>query len=278
MKEERLMKVRKIVASLAALSMLAAFPAQAVLAADTVAIKADKVEVAAGENFTLNVSLDGVPTQGISVIEFAVKYDASVVSDIKVAAGEVAQNGVDSVEKFEGASAFMADTSTSGLITITYSTAQSDAKYCISKSGAYAVITGTVKSGTAAKEYPVEIVAIDRETKQGSGTTNKDIKAGYIDADNNATYYDTTVTAGAIVVTDGTTPTEGGDIVWGDVDENGKVNILDVIALNKHLMINAEIGTQGKLNADVNKSGKPDSTDALNILKYIVKLVELPVK
>lgn len=276
------MKVRKIVAGLAAVSILAAFSAQTVMAADKVAIKADKVEVAAGENFKLNVSLDGVPTQGISVIEFAVKYDASVVSDIKVEAGAIAQNGVDSVEKFEGASAFMADTSTSGLITITYSTAQSDAKYCISESGAYAVITGTVKAGTAAKEYPVEIVAIDRETKQGSGTNNKDIKAGYIDADGVATYYETSVTAGAIVVTDGSaTPTDpqptDGDILWGDADDNGKVNILDVIAVNKNIMTGETLPAKGLIAADVNKSGKPDSTDALNILKAVVKLVTLPV-
>lgn len=277
------MKVRKIVAGLAAVSMLAAFSAQTVLAADTVAIKADKVEAAAGENFTVNVALDGVPAQGISVIEFAIKYDATALSDVKVTAGEVVPGGVDDVDKFDGVTAFAADTSTSGLITVTYSTAQSDAKYCVAKSGTYAVITGTVKAGTAAKEYPIEIVAIDRETKQGSGENNKAIKAGYIDADGNATTYATTVTNGAVIVTDGSvTPTDGpedpGDIKWGDVDVNGTVDIIDVIALNKNLLMGEEISDQGKKNADVNQNGAPDEADALAILQYKVGILEkLPV-
>ena len=43
------MKVRKIVAGLAAVSMLAAFSAQVVAAADTVTVTASKVEAKAGE-------------------------------------------------------------------------------------------------------------------------------------------------------------------------------------------------------------------------------------
>ena len=272
------MKVSKIVAGLAAASMLAAFSAQTVSAADTVTIKADEVTAAAGENFTLNISLDGVPAQGISVLEFAVKYDSSVAQDVKVTAGAVAKNGVDDVEQWEGVTAFVADTSQAGLITITYSTSQTDAKYCIHESGVYATITGTVKAGTADGSYPVEIVAIDRETKEGSGKKNSEIKAGYIDADLKATTYATTAVKGAIKVG---APTEtdppSGDIVYGDVDENGKVDIIDVITLNKNLMVNDPISAQGKKNADVDKNGKIDETDALNILKAVVELVTLPV-
>lgn len=273
------MKVSKIVAGLAAASMLAAFSAQTVSAADTVTIKADEVTAAAGENFTLNISLDGVPAQGISVMEFAVKYDSKVVENVKVSAGKVAQNGVDQVETWEGVTAFVADTSTAGLITITYSTSQTDAKYCISESGVYATITGTVKSGTADGNYPVEIVAIDRETKEGSGTKNKDIKAGYIDADQKGTTYATSVTDGAIKVGKPTeTDPPSGDILYGDVDESGKVDILDVIALNKNLMVNDPISAQGRKNADVDKSGTIDEVDSLNILKYVVELLDsLPV-
>jgi hypothetical protein len=278
MKEERLMKVSKIVAGLAAASMLAAFSAQTVSAADTVTIKADEVTAAAGENFTLNISLDGVPAQGISVLEFAVKYDSSVAQDVKVTAGAVAKNGVDDVEKWDGVTAFVADTSQAGLITITYSTSQTDAKYCIHESGVYATITGTVKAGTADGSYPVEIVAIDRETKEGSGKKNSEIKAGYIDADLKATTYATTAVKGAIKVgAPAETDPPSGDIVYGDVDENGKVDIIDVITLNKNLMVNDPISAQGKKNADVDKNGKIDETDALNILKAVVELVTLPV-
>ena len=73
------MKVRKIVAGLAAVSMLAAFSAQAVIAADTVSIKAGEASANAGEKFTLDVSLEGVPAAGISSMEFAVTYDPAMI-------------------------------------------------------------------------------------------------------------------------------------------------------------------------------------------------------
>ncbi|MBQ4488024.1 MAG: hypothetical protein II944_01785 [Ruminobacter sp.] len=65
---------------------------------------------------------------------------------------------------------------------------------------------------------------------------------------------------------------------YGDVDENGTIDILDVITLNKALLGKEELSQQGVLNADVNQSGTPDSSDSLNIMKYIVGLVtEFPV-
>lgn len=65
--------------------------------------------------------------------------------------------------------------------------------------------------------------------------------------------------------------------MYGDVNEDGKVTILDVITLNKHMLTGEYLSDQGKANADVNRSGAPDNTDSLNILKFIVKLTKLPV-
>ena len=65
---------------------------------------------------------------------------------------------------------------------------------------------------------------------------------------------------------------------YGDVDGNGIVDILDVIALNKNLMTNDPISEQGRLNADVDNNGVVNETDSLNILKAIVELITLPVK
>ena len=69
--------------------------------------------------------------------------------------------------------------------------------------------------------------------------------------------------------------------VWGDADCSGEVNILDVITLNKAILGKEELSEQGIKNADLDQSGKPDSTDALNIMKYIVglyKASDLPLK
>lgn len=77
-----------------------------------------------------------------------------------------------------------------------------------------------------------------------------------------------------------TKPTDGeGSTLCGDVDLSGKVDILDVITLNKNLMVGDKLTEQGTLNA-ITIPGKktPDEVDALNILKYVVEILpELPV-
>lgn len=61
--------------------------------------------------------------------------------------------------------------------------------------------------------------------------------------------------------------------VFSDVNEDGKINILDVITLNGAILGKENLSAQGQKNADVDKSGKPDATDSLNIMKYIVGLI-----
>ncbi len=71
---------------------------------------------------------------------------------------------------------------------------------------------------------------------------------------------------------------EPGDALYGDVDCNEKVEILDVIALSKSLMGSGTLSEQGAINADVDLNDAINTTDALNIMKYLVKLIpELPV-
>ena len=72
-----------------------------------------------------------------------------------------------------------------------------------------------------------------------------------------------------------------GDILWGDADVNGEVDILDVITLNKAIMGKETLKPQGEINADVDQSGKPDSVDSMNILKLIVNMLtqaDFPIK
>ena len=69
--------------------------------------------------------------------------------------------------------------------------------------------------------------------------------------------------------------------VYGDVNCDGEVDILDVITLNKSIMGKESLSEDGIINGDVNLDGKPDSTDALNILKLIVGIItaeQLPLK
>ena len=63
--------------------------------------------------------------------------------------------------------------------------------------------------------------------------------------------------------------------VRGDVDLNGKVDVMDVILLNKALFGKANITAQQITNADVDDSGKPEFSDSLKIMRYIVKLIDV---
>lgn len=273
------MKVRKIVAALAAVAMLSAASAQVVLAADTVTVTAEKVTAAPGAEFTLNVELSGVPAAGISVCDFAVSYDASVVSVTGVEAGAITNKGADGAENFEGATAFDADYSTAGVINVTYTTGLEDSAYWITSDGVFLTIKGTVAEGAAdGTVSDVKIVPVDRKVNEDSSSANASVSIGYLGADYAVTKYDAKVVDGSVTVKadtpqDTTAPSQGGDLVYGDVDCNGNVDILDVILLNKSLLIGEKITDQGTLNADVNVNGSPDSDDALNILKYTIKLV-----
>ena len=61
---------------------------------------------------------------------------------------------------------------------------------------------------------------------------------------------------------------------YGDVNLDGSINILDVITLNKAILGKESLTDEQRRCADVDASGKPDSSDSLNIMKYIVKLID----
>jgi hypothetical protein len=68
-------------------------------------------------------------------------------------------------------------------------------------------------------------------------------------------------------------------VLYGDVNEDKTVDILDVIALNKYLLGISKLQVQQQKNADVDVSGTVDANDSLNILKYALEIIKaLPIK
>ncbi len=268
------MKVRKIVAGLAAVSMLAAASLQNVVAADTLTISAGDASAKAGEEFTLDVELTGVPATGIAGVEFALEYDATAITITGAKAGEIVSAGVDSAEPFEGVTAFMADYSIEGNVAVTYSTGLDDNQYWITKDGVFMTLTGTVNADAAdGTKVDVKVVPIKRAVSGGSSEQNDEIAAGTFDTDG-------TPVSVVAAPSDGVVSVGGsaGQPVYGDVNESGEVEIGDVVMLCKSVMGAASLTDQGRINADVNLDSKADATDAGYILQRIVKLAELPVK
>lgn len=117
---------------------------------------------------------------------------------------------------------------------------------------------------------------IDSETAERIDYVNGELKIGFWWMSNN----DITLESVTVYTEDAkpVTQMEGGETVYGDVDENGSINIMDAILLNRHLMIGAPISPQGLLNADVDNSGSCDEVDSLCILKYVTQIITfLPV-
>ena len=69
------------------------------------------------------------------------------------------------------------------------------------------------------------------------------------------------------------------NIQYGNVNmTDDAVDILDVIMINHYLLGSISLNDAQKANADVDRNGTVDTTDSLNILKYIVELIDsLPV-
>ena len=82
--------------------------------------------------------------------------------------------------------------------------------------------------------------------------------------------------------TDKSTEGKTGDILYGDANVDGKVDIMDAIVCNKNLVGAGDFPSEkGKKNCDINADGKFDSDDGLNVLKLafeILKQSDCPVK
>ncbi|GEM_PF-1557565 len=60
----------------------------------------------------------------------------------------------------------------------------------------------------------------------------------------------------------------------GDANQDNKINILDVITVNKAVLGKENLSGQGLTNIDFNGNGKPDSEEALTIMKCIVGMID----
>ena len=63
--------------------------------------------------------------------------------------------------------------------------------------------------------------------------------------------------------------------IKGDVDNDGKRDVMDIILLNKALFGKADLNEEQIKNSDVDGDGKPTFSDSLMIMQAIVKLITL---
>jgi len=285
-KEEKIMKTKKVVvgaiaATMLSLSVCSLMPAAA--AGETVQINAGTTSAKAGETFSVDVSLADIPSSGIQAIDFAVAYDSSVLTITSVDAGAL----VTKIPQSADLSASLSDlyessiNSKEGTINLIWSTAAEDSSYWLKGDGVFCTIKGTVSSN--AKEgtkSALSIKPIDRETYSGSKQVNGKIGCGY-ESNGKPVKLDVKVTDGAVNIGSNPTTQPITNVVKGDTNCDGKVELADAILIMQSLANPDKYGLngsaekhlteQGKANGDVDKDTQGlTSNDALKIQKYLL--------
>ncbi len=265
-------KTRSILSALTVMAMLVSVPAS-VSAADSVSLIAGRATAKAGEEFSVDVKLSGIPSAGMSILDFAVGFDSSILTITDVTLGAVGNTGAIEADKDTG-DVFTWSVDGDQLCML-WTTGLTDSQYWMkdTTSDVFVTITGTVNASAAeGTVVPLEIAPVARETYPGSGVTNDKIVAGYIDNSNTAVYYNVLGTAGEVTVGD-----DAAADLYGDVDCNGVVEINDVVLLSRYVAQDATAkapSAQGLLNADCKKDGTIDSSDITAIARYLAHLID----
>lgn len=306
------MKAKHTLAGALALAMLASTAVSfQVSAADTaVTLKGAKVEAEAGGEFSVDVSLEDIPSTKVNVMDFAVTYDQTILNVDSVKIGKSADVDVSGDSTASDAPVFATNIK-NGEITVSWTTAL-DSNSWISEDGVILTITGTVKEGVAdGTVTPIDFAPVTRETYDGSGKNNSSMVIGYVYGGDSATYTinaeagsvtigskqtttettvttteggkDTTATESKTDVTKATTTISGnivtgtvvpGSVLYGDVNCDARVDITDAVMLNKAAAGVVTLNDTQRKNADCNGDEEVGSQDATTLLMFLVNIIK----
>lgn len=302
------MKAKRTIACAAALAMLASSAVSfSASAANAVTLKVGEATAQASESFTLDVSVKDVPATKINVLDFALSYDSSALTIESVKLGPAGDTA--SGDSTASEAPILSSKITTNAVNISWSTGLDSASW-IAEEGVVFTITGTVNADAADGKYPIQIQPIDRETYPGSGEKNSKVLVGYVYGTDSAAYEvnavdgfvevtskgETTTTTTTTVTTDSeqpgtstttttsTTAKPGSDtnppdpdVLYGDVNVDGKVSLVDAVMLNKAVADVVTLGDAARANADCNVDKEINGTDAIILLQFLSHIIdELP--
>lgn len=73
--------------------------------------------------------------------------------------------------------------------------------------------------------------------------------------------------------------TDAGNVLYGDLNQDGQVSSTDLVAMKRYLLKNFELSGVGLEAADLNSDGKVNSTDLVALKRFLLKEIdELPLK
>lgn len=266
------MKFNKAAACLIATACTASLfsTVASVSAADAITISAESKAVESGKEFTVDISLAGVPSSGIAGLDFAIKYDTSLMEVTGVTEGAVSKTNDKQVEGF---SSNLATNINNGAVSVLWATGSvSDNSKWIKSDGVLLTLNCKAKADGDAKVEITKGVRKDATgidvAVEGLEVVNPTAKAG-------------TISIGKPVdptkepTTDPTkTTTEPTTTLLGDVDCDGKVDITDITTLAISLVDKKPVTGQAAINADVDKDGSVALTDLARIKQFVSKVID----
>ncbi|MDY3655909.1 MAG: glycoside hydrolase family 9 protein, partial [Ruminococcus callidus] len=135
------------------------------------------------------------------------------------------------------------------------------------KDGGTVTLTATNGSITLTKEIVVATEVITTSTTEETTTTTTES----VTTDSDET---TATTSGSETAT----TTKGGDVtpasLYGDVNLDGRVDIIDAVMLNKAAANTVQLSEQQRSNADCDANNEVDSNDAVVLLKFLVSIIK----
>ncbi len=297
------MKAKRTVAGILACTMLASTVVciSASAADATVTLAGEKVNANAGEEFSVDVSLTDIPASKINVLDFAMTYDNAALTVDQVVIGDSANvAGLDADTTAADAPVFATNIKDSE-ITVSWTTALSSDAW-IETDGVILTIKGTVKADAKDGVYPISFAPVTRETHQGSGVQNTKMVIGYVYGSDAASYEiktdDGSVMVGSAVTTEtsdttattdsastttettattsgtGSTPAVPSEVLYGDTNLDGKVELTDAILLNKAIAGVVILTGDAVYNADCNANSEMDQDDGIALLKFLVHSID----
>ncbi len=275
------MRIKKMVAGLAALATMTALATSTLVsAADGFGVSISNATVKAGESFELTLDMANIPETGINGCDFGISYDASLVTVTDVTLGSLAKD-VSAVEN-ELDDPFKVNIE-DGVINVMYALGTTDASYYLAGSGTFLTIAGTVSEDAAAgAKSEFNVVPVDRATTPGSADTNASVIFGFMAEDGATTIYEPTVTSGYVEVTGSATSGDteatediGEADMYGDVNLDGDINVADVVSLNMYLLNStaSPLSEEAKANADCLRDNALTTADSSLIMNYVAMMI-----
>ena len=279
------MKLTKVISTLAAVTVSVVsmgITAVQSSAADEITVSVGSVTAEAGDEFSVDVELSNVPASGIQGLEFAVKYDSSLITVTTVTEGSISKTGASEAEldKDSGLadsavndsySALSYDINTkNSVVNLIWLTGLDSSDYFIKKDGVFVTISGKVNAGASGKAE-LEVVPISRAGISGS-TNDVYISIGGSDKE-----IVPAIKNGTVTISSGGSESSGASSeadMLGDATCDSIVDLRDVTLVSQHIVKMKTLTGMGFANADVVSDGSVNVKDLAQIKKYLIKVIE----